>query len=124
MSKTYKPIKEGYKCVINWGVDINGQKLYDIDICSKIGVGGIHYFNKLGMCFGKHEVPEKIYEVIATQKQLSYDLIFNLVNESGSKHLSSFDIEILWKFERDDKGKLFKSKQIPKLTKGFVVSSI
>lgn len=49
-------INEGDMCLVCWGVDINGDKLYDIAKCTKIGISGVHYFDEMSMSWNRDQL--------------------------------------------------------------------
>lgn len=78
-------IKENDWCLVNWATDISGKDLFEIAQCNKIGKGGIHYFNEMSMCWGKHELKAK--KIIASTNpklnlpKLSEDFIKEYVKQ-------------------------------------------
>lgn len=64
------PIREGSLVWLKWGVNIDGQDMYELTTCTKIGGGNIHYFDN-SMCFGGHEVIGNVV-VATTNKWLNH----------------------------------------------------
>jgi hypothetical protein len=74
-----EPISQLDWALVKWGTNISGKDLFEVAQCTKIGPGGIHYFDEMSMAFGSHELIAQ--KVIATT-----DLKICLIN--GRTHFN------------------------------------
>lgn len=66
----YDTINENYKvgdwCIVNQINNISGDPIYELGKITKIGSLGIHYFDDLSICFGKHELINMVHKIVKT----------------------------------------------------------
>lgn len=89
-------IREGSLVWLKWGVNIDGEDLYELATCTKIGVRNIHYFDN-DMCFGGHEVTGNVV-VSTTNKLLNHKHDLPFIEHSSLKDIkpTTYETDYIW----------------------------